>query len=555
MLSFVTALGRPEPARSASTPTVLAQTYDFQHDGTILTSPSFSSPRAPRSAFDAMGWSPAASTPQAELARLRAAAIGLTIGFGLIGLSVASHLASPLAAGLSCIFLSVVLAILRPGYAPIVLIVTPLFQSLFIAFVSPWMSEEGFETARGYSFLIAASVWIVAAIRWLLQGRSAPKRLRRRVGLSLVAFALVGFYFVFGLARGVDPRSAVIYLRNVGLPLMMMQTGYALGWRGAPSFLTSLQMLAWIVLGLGLFEAAQRDAWLNLTHGDVYWSNAMRDMVVSGFTERVTKLSGSVPATLKDYFLVNLFNSSEFKDLDLKVYRVNGPNHHPISYAYAITFLSLVMATNGRWLFVAASIPLMLLVGSKGALLVFLVGLFFPLAARKVRSDALVGVCLAGLALFLASAIISGRNSGDFHVLGMLGGVYGFLENPIGRGLGFGGNLSEDFVAIDWAKAQAAGATDVAVESAVGVALFQLGVAGIFILGLFAHLALSCWRAYQRDGDRMLALCCFALLAVLSNSLLQEEAAFSPLALGILAFLAAMRVAGADAREEARGGP
>jgi hypothetical protein len=155
------------------------------------------------------------------------------------------------------------------------------------------------------------------------------------------------------------------------------------------------------------------------------------------------------------------------------------------------------------------------------------------------------------LAAFLSYAIWTGRNSGDFHVLGFLGGLKGFVVNPLGRGLGFGGNLSEDFAQIDWAQAQAEGATEVAVESAVGVALFQMGVAGALALGLFGHLALSCWRAWRAGGEALLAVCAFALLAILANSVLQEEAAFSPLALGLLAFFAAMRLAGWDARASA----
>jgi hypothetical protein len=42
---------------------------------------------------------------------------------------------------------------------------------------------------------------------------------------------------------------------------------------------------------------------------------------------------------------------------------------------------------------------------------------------------------------------------------------------------GVGRNLSEGYASIDWSAAQQAGAVDGAVESAVGVLLYQMGIA------------------------------------------------------------------------------
>jgi hypothetical protein len=122
---------------------------------------------------------------------------------------------------------------------------------------------------------------------------------------------------------------------------------------------------------------------------------------------------------------------------------------------------------------------LLLFVGAKGALALLLFSLAFCFVARfytSVLAPLGLAALLAGYALFV---FWTGVQIGDFHVLGLICGLNGFLTNPIGHTLGQGGNLSVDFAAIDWVKYQHAGATDIAVESAVGVLFYQMGVAAI----------------------------------------------------------------------------
>jgi hypothetical protein len=122
---------------------------------------------------------------------------------------------------------------------------------------------------------------------------------------------------------------------------------------------------------------------------------------------------------------------------------------------------------------------LLLFVGAKGALALLLFSLAFCFVARfytGVLAPLGLAALLAGYALFV---FWTGVQIGDFHVLGLICGLNGFLTNPIGHTLGQWGNLSVDFAAIDWVKYQHAGATDIAVESAVGVLFYQMGVAAI----------------------------------------------------------------------------
>jgi hypothetical protein len=93
---------------------------------------------------------------------------------------------------------------------------------------------------------------------------------------------------------------------------------------------------------------------------------------------------------------------------------------------------------------------------------------------------------------------------------------------------------------IDWAQSQHLGHTDIAVESAVGVLLYQVGVFGMLILAVLGWIAAKLWKLYRRTGDRLHAAGALGLLTIAVNGIFQEEALFAPLALGMLAALAGL---------------
>src|SRR5262249_4214061 len=139
------------------------------------------------------------------------------------------------------------------------------------------------------------------------------------------------------------------------------------------------------------------------------------------------------------------------------ILRIFGPNMHPISFGYGIGFFVLFLFSIGRPWIALAALPLLILCSVKGALILVI----FVMAAWA--STWLIGpviTLLIGFVALIAYAIVAiriGLQIGDYHVLGFMGGWNGFLQNPLGRGLGVGGNLSEGFYSIDWSAAQAAG--------------------------------------------------------------------------------------------------
>jgi hypothetical protein len=77
-------------------------------------------------------------------------------------------------------------------------------------------------------------------------------------------------------------------------------------------------------------------------------------------------------------------------------------------------------------------------------------------------------------------------------------------------------------------------------ESAVGVLFYQMGIFALVPLATLVWLAVKLWGLYMASRDRLFAAGAFALLTITVNGIFQEEALFSPLALGVVVALAGL---------------
>src|SRR5665811_1005984 len=202
--------------------------------------------------------------------------------------------------------------------------------------------------------------------------------------------------------------------------------------------------------------------------------------------------------------------------------------------------VSILLSATGRWWFVLLTLPLILAIGSKGALALFAICGMALFLVSYIPASRRLWIYVAILCGYAAFGISTGLRFQDYHVIGFIGGLRGFLSNPLGHGIGVGGNQSMNFAELDWSRAQQMGHTDVAVESAIGVLLYQVGVAGIALLGLIAWLGRTLWGLYLVSGKPVFAAMGLGVLTILVNGIFQEEALFSPLAFGLLAAFAGL---------------
>ena len=496
---------------------------------------------------------PAATLSFGPMARSRAAPAtselggalqAIAIGLCVIGSCVAAQLGGvALGIGL-CVCLSLAIGDRLGAIAPIVIIVGFIFQNLFVSLLSPLVAPSDFTAIRSYNFIISVCIWAVCAGHYVVTWRDFPPPLKNLINASGIATAICVVYLGIGMVS--DATTALVYFRNIGQALMLAQIGLILGFRTAPNLDPALCLIAWLVVGLGYFEFLFRDQWLDITNGHAFWLLNSQQARDSGSLAADMAGSGHAFVDIKDFFVTSFLNTPLLSDLDLQVYRLNGPNMHSISYAYLLAFLALTAAISRRYLLAAVLLPLLLFVGSKGALTLLIFTAVGVAATRLFSAGRVMASLLALEAAFLSFAIYSGLQNGDYHVLGLMGGLNGFMANPAGHGLGAGGNFSPEFSVVDWQEAQHAGATLAAVESSFGVILNQLGVMAFVVLGFYALLARAAWRVFLATRADVFAASAFAIVVSLANGVLQEEAVFSPLALSLIVLAASLQLGGAQ---------
>jgi hypothetical protein len=397
-------------------------------------------------------------------------------------------------------------------------------------------------------------MWATAAVVYLIKWRSAPAAVTRLMVWGFAVMAVIGLYFLIGFMQ--DPLASVIYLRNVVFPILMFQLALLTASSHATPLTRILIAIGVLMVVCGYLEFSFRDFWLDLTNGHAYWRFEEIKATDSGVWEREMRATGNVPVDLKDRFKFSFLNTPLLEGLGLDEFlRVFGPNISAISYAYGLAFFIMFMAATRRYLIAALAVPLAILCGVKGALIMMLfvaagwVGTVVIGAVPTLVAGVGAGLVYAAIGLYV------GQQIGDYHVIGFMGGLNGFVQWPFGRGLGVGGNLGADFSSIDWSAAQAAGAVDGAVESAVGVLMYQMGITAIVPLAYYAAIAFLIWRRYRTSMLLPQGLAAFGILITLVNGIFQEEALFAPLALGMLLALAGLALGNSIRAEAAAPSP
>jgi hypothetical protein len=454
-------------------------------------------------------------------------------------LPIVFHLASQAAGVAICIVLALIVANFVAPAVPVVLIFSYQFQNLFVALVSPHIgSLEQLNSIRAYNFLLTAVVWIVLAASYWLERPGVDRRMRLLMDVTTGALVLIGAYFVLGIAA--NPGNALVYLRNIAAPFLLIQIFAVVGYRHRTSIVSAVTMTAVLAVVYGYLELFGQDALLRLVNGDTYIAWRIRQDYEAGVWLRELQETGRVMRGYLDTLVIDFLNTPLLLDLGLKLYRLVGPNFHAISFAYGLAIFGVVLCAAGRGWYTILALPLVLAIGSKGALVLLVFVTASLLFTARFRALRRLWLYLAMLCAYAAIGIATGIATQDYHVIGFIGGLRGFLSNPIGHGIGAGGNLSLNVSAIDWSRSQWIGHTDVAVESAIGVLLYQMGVAAILIVAVLAWIAAKLWRLYKSTGDRFYAAGALAILTITVNGIFQEEALFAPLALGVTSALAGL---------------
>jgi hypothetical protein len=436
------------------------------------------------------------------------------------------------------------LTALVPQLAFAVLIEALLFQNAIIAAALPEGSgTDVLVLLQATSSAASIAVACVALPAIVLRRARLEAGTMRVLGAGLCFALVVVAYTAYG-AVVADMVSASAYARIYLIGPMLLVCGMFFRHQLSSRFCSDALCLAgWVLIAWGAAEVLAP-----YTLYDLF--DVPRFMNLKFAAQPGGEYFASVASAIETFTRPFLNLSGKF-GLDLKLLRLNGPNLHPISYAYGVVGCALVAVLARRRLLTALAVCLTVLIGAKGPLFELVVSLALTGLYQMTRSPRLLSIVLgAVLVLYSGGGLAYGVASGDYHVIGLFRGLSGFLQNPLGHGIGVGGNLSALAQSTSaWLNFEHNGGS-FALESAVGVVLYQLGLAGVALVALLATTFRLLWRrALSSDEASPAVILPIALAALAVNGVFQEEA-LSPAGWGLLLFVAALASPGTRRQTE-----
>ncbi|MFC6776296.1 hypothetical protein [Methylobacterium gregans] len=249
----------------------------------------------------------------------------------------------------------------------------------------------------------------------------------------MLALGVIGLYFGLGLAR--DPYAAVVYLRNAVTPFLVFQLTLVIAADGPGDRLRFLRAPVYLLLAYGLAEFLARDALFDLIQANSYMTFSLADIARSGEWIETMRKTGRVLRDLQDTQIVSFLNTDLFGFSAIRMYRMLGPNFHAISFGYGLLLAAFLLLRWRQPVLFCLAVGLLVLVGAKGAL-ICLALCCAALLLDRVRPAATLPVFLAVLGLYASAVIVTGRASGDYHVLGLFGGCTPSWARPGERASG-----------------------------------------------------------------------------------------------------------------------
>ncbi|WP_454754219.1 hypothetical protein [Cupriavidus necator] len=433
--------------------------------------------------------------------------------------------------------LALLISAFIPGLALVLLLSSVTLQNLVLALGLDFIEGPGtFKTFQSTSFIITTALFSHALVYLSLRKRTISRQLRSALFAGAVFGAVIVVYTIIGI-KASTLLSAGSYARLYFLGGMSLLIGIVACRRTSAQFRSALFSITTVALcSYGsiefffpeyLYKLVSADAFQRLKFADTATVNqfsSVQDLIINS-TRSYLNLSGQY-------------------GLDLAFMRIMGPNFHAISFAYALSFLALIEYSERRFVTFFIAAILVLLIGAKGPLIIITLSIATLLIAKRGRRLRLSRLALITMLLVYAVVGVSyGVKSADYHILGFLAGVQGFKEKPLGRGVGVGGNLSElgKSDEKDFTEFQHQGVASFALESGLGVLLYQIGIFTILIFWFFFKIIKLLRKNTDNSSFRIRTITASGIATLLITGIFQEEV-FSPAAWGLWMLLAGILI-------------
>ena len=351
---------------------------------------------------------------------------------------------------------------------------------------------------------------------------------------------LLGIWALVSIAWSSESSSMTVlaYLRNLVTPalfatlgIILLRTGHA-----RTNMVAVLDTALWLGMFLTLFSAAE--------------------MLLGAETWRDDVLHVGLLELAKGPF------SDRTDFLGYMVGRLRSAVGEPVNASYIFVTLTWIAVFRRRVLLAVVLGVQGLLTFGKGGLLVGTFAIAWAAGTYAIRANrrlAFKAVLLLSstFGLFSAYSLLSaggdgpttaqvladpdryylGHNTALTHAGGLSFGLRALASNPLGSGLGSGGNFGNIFGELDPKTWITSGA-----ESAIGVVMHQLGLVGLLLVVLLFGAVLRRAFTLQRQNDRFGSSMAGLTIGFIAASLFQENA-FGPQAGGLFFILVGLLMA------------
>lgn len=427
-----------------------------------------------------------------------------------------------------------------PAFALCLLFATTLFQSFWVGvFMDSVHSYDDFKNIQAANAIVANVTFLCALAYILRMWKTFSNGIKNILIYGALFIGAIIVFSLYGIAH-VSFSSVFSYLRNYSGGMVYLIIGLAFAKRLEGRLVLNMLIQFGTLLTLygfvEFFDARELYTFVHLTdfmHYKYSLINENRhDLVFFGLQDTL------------DWLTSSFLNLSGNFGIPTSLLRPVGPIFHNISNGYSLAFFLLVAVIMGRPFTACCMFCLLAIIGVKGATALVLFSIMTMLVYRLTKNAAFARHVLYGaLTLYVAVVLVYGYLSNDNHFVGMMGGFKGFLSNPVGHGIGVGGNSSETTANVTLEGGDAAKFSgDYALESGFAVLLYQAGIFGIVTLLLFWNALVNKMNQFVRnhpaDSHRETAIIMPAALIILMiNSLFQEEV-FTPTCWGLWTLLA-----------------
>lgn len=410
------------------------------------------------------------------------------------------------------------------------LVLLTVFQNWGVSIASPLIADQStFQVLQGTNFAVVA---VLAASAWFgmnAAGERASSNVQWVRRWVLVSTVLIALYSLYGATQA-SLTSVAIYFRYTVTGIAGLAVGVEAGRIGgskgvlramvAVACLSALLLIPELLFSEQYFRSIGAPEFFTLKYGETYTEQ--------GVIELVTRRFFNLPI-----------------EVDAVSRRLMASVMHQVSYGYVLFAGAVAALALGHSIIGVLLCTLTFFAGVKGPLIALLVVLGVLCWRRIVGRGVGLILLVVGLA-YVVGGVAVGLFLQDQHAVGFYAGLQSLLTAPFGNGIGVGGNLSDavrDLGGADWDRWRSRGAP-FALESAIGVLLYQMGVVGFPVLNVFVGAVRRALKS--RTQTRLGVITGAALAAVVANGVFQEEA-FSPYAIGFACIMAGAVIGAEDA--------